>query len=178
MERCSTCAFPVIITENVYYEKGLLSQIFDVLRSKWPKPRDFLVLKEGLQGFFPAVQHPKLADYHHYLWQSPVILDANISSMVEKMSDGLLGKQTADTDLKSLSVCQPANGIVCFNSNLSAKISPLRELWAESGRSNWTYSLWRRSRVERKHFVHGNSTSNNRDEQWNHHFAADRNRML
>lgn len=42
---------------------------------------------------------------------------------------------TADADLNQ-SVYEPANGIVCFNSNLSPKIRLLRELRVKSCRSN------------------------------------------
>lgn len=62
-----------MITQNICYEKAPSSQISDVLHSKWPEPRDLLVLKEGLQYvtvfvfFFQLSNIQKLADYHHYL---------------------------------------------------------------------------------------------------------------
>lgn len=76
------------------------------------------------------------------------------------------GKQTADADLKSLSACQPANAIVCFNSNLSAKISPLRELRGGVGADQTEHIVsGEEAGLKGKPFVHGNSTNNNWDER-------------
>lgn len=66
---------------------------------------------------------------------------------------------TVAADLDSQSEHQPANGIVSFNSSLSAKISLLGELRVKSCRSNCTCSLWWGSQEEKRYFVHDNTTN-------------------